>query len=176
MGYAPPYFNRLRIYARQINYFYRKLRGLAPVYDNCPVRCLAPEADRVNGCPNCDFTIFYNQFKANYNRIVEKDLKAALIERGVDPEAATRIAKEDAATKWTFENLAEDYRALSEIEARAGTETEDAPGGIDPTWNVRIYAAIGIIREERYKVRREVNYEQEQEREAKDRAARARRR
>lgn len=170
MGYAPPYYVRLRIYARQVNYFYRKLRDLPPVYDNCPVRCLAPEADRANGCPDCDFTVFYNRFRANYHRIVEKEFVRELTERGYGPEEAKAIVKQDAETSWTFENLAADYRSLSETEAIAGTETEEAPGGIDPTWDVRTRAAIDIIREERYKVRREVAHADKEKRDAEARA------
>lgn len=171
MGYAPPYYLRLRIYARQINYFYRKLRGLAPVYDNCPVRCLAPEADKVNGCPDCDFQVFYKTFQGNYERIVTKDIRNNLIERGVKFEDADAYAKEEAHKTWSFYDIAQDYRSLSELESFAGTETEDAPGGYDKEWNIRTRTGIDIIREERYKVRREFQYKAEQERLA---AARAR--
>lgn len=170
MGYAPPYYLRLRIYARQVNYFYRKLRLLPPVYDNCPVRCLAPEADRPNGCPDCDFTIAFNKFKTNYSRILKKELARELIEIGVEPDEAKERAERKAEGGWTFEELQEDYRTLSELEAIAGTETEDSPGGLDPNWNIRTRTAIDIIRDERYKVRREVRYEKEQEDAAKARA------
>lgn len=170
MGIAPPYFLRLRIYAKQINYFYRKLRALPPVYDRCPVRCIAPEADRLNGCPDCDFTIFYRKLKDNYYRLLKKDLTADLMERGVELEKATQLAETQANQFWTFENLQADYRSLSEIEALAGTETAERPGGLDPSWNIRTRTAIDIIREERYIVRREVEYEERQTTAAADRA------
>lgn len=163
MGYAPPYYLRLRIYARQVNYFYRKLRALPPVYDNCPVRCLAPEADRANGCPDCDFTVFYKTFRKNYERIVTKDVRKSLIDQGVKFEDADAYATEEAHKTWSFETIAEDYRSLSELESFAGTETADAPGGYDRDWNIRVRTGIDIIREERYKVRREFSYKAEQE-------------
>lgn len=174
MGNAPPYFLRLRIYAKQINYFYRKLRALPPVYDNCPIRCIAPEADRQNGCPDCDFTIFYKKFKSNYYRIVEKEITRDLIEAGVEREKAIELAKEDTEATWTFENLRDDYRVLSELEARAGVETEDTPGGYSPDWNIRVKFGIDVIREERYKVRREIEYEHKENAQAKARAKRRR--
>lgn len=172
MGYAPPYYLRLRIYARQVNYFYRKLRGLAPVYDSCPVRCLAPEADRPNGCPDCDFTIAYNAMRKNYARIVEKDVRRGLLERGVDVDKATRLAKESIDSEWSYREIEADYRSLSELEAMAGVETSERPGRYDPTWNIRTRTAIDIIREERYNVRREKEYEAKLEAEARERARR----
>lgn len=174
MGYAPPYYLRLRIYAKQVNYFYRKLRALPPVYDNCPVRCLAPEADRVNGCPDCSFQVYYRTLRDNYNRIVEKEIRRSLIEGGLPEADATRIAKDETLSQWSFENVQDDYRGLSEIEAVAGTETAEAPGGIDPTWSVRVRTAIDIIREERYKIRREIEYEDKQKLDAERRAREAR--
>jgi hypothetical protein len=171
LGYPPPYYLRLRIYARQIDYFYRHLRELDPVYVTCPARCLAPEADRKKGCPDCEYTIRYQRFKGNYHKLVAKEIKRDLIEfNGVDPKEAEAIAKDRVSAVWTFESMAEDYRAFSELEALAGTETGDRPGGHDPNWNVRTKTAIGIIREERYFVRREVAHRREQERLAKARA------
>jgi hypothetical protein len=170
LGYTPPYYLRLRIYARQIDYFYRKLRALPPVYENCPVRCLAPEADRANDCPDCDYQVFKKALRENYYRSLSKEIARELIERGVDPGDARKYAEDNVDTDWSFELIREDYGSLCEIEALAGTETEDRPGAYDPAWSVRIKTGIGVIREERYKVRREVRYNKEQDDKARARA------
>ncbi len=171
LGYPPPYYLRLRIYARQVDYFYRNLRELDPVYDTCPVRCLAPEADRANGCPDCEYTNHKTRFKKQYRKLVAKEVKRDLIELGgLDPVEAGQIAEDRVFKPWTFDNIAEDYRAYCDIEAIAGTETEDRPGVIDPTWNVRTKTAISLIREERYLVRRETKHRKDKEAEAKRRA------
>lgn len=173
MGNAPPYYLRLRIYARQIDYFYRHLREQDPVYEHCPGRCLAPEADRENGCPDCEYKIRLNTAKGNYSRILEKELTRLYKEAGItDPE---KYAKLDAESGLQWEHLARDYAALCELERKAGTETADSPGGIDPSWNIRIDTGIAIIREERYKVRREVRHRDKQEADAKAAAERAKR-
>jgi hypothetical protein len=93
-----------------------------------------------------------------------------LIERGVDPGDARKYAEDNVDTDWSFELIREDYGSLCEIEALAGTETEDRPGAYDPAWSVRIKTGIGVIREERYKVRREVRYNKEQDDKARARA------
>lgn len=83
---------------------------------------------------------------------------------------ALRLAKEEAKERWPFDTIAEDYRALSELESYAGTETEDRPGGYDPNWDIRTKTAIDLIREERYNVRREVRHRKKLEDEARERA------
>lgn len=98
-----------------------------------------------------------------------------MTERGVEGTEATRIAEELADHQWSMEDIESDYYALSEIESRAGTQTADDPGKVDPTWNDRVKFGIELIREERYKVRRETEYEAKQDAKAKELArARAR--
>lgn len=171
LGESPPYYLRLRVYARQVNYHYRRMRDKPPVYDTCPVRCLAPEADRVNGCPNCEYSLSKKTLKDNYHKLVEKRIVENLIELGVDPGKAKDAARENASAVWTFEDIEADYQTLSELEQYAGVETPDAPGKHDPGWTVKTAIGIGIVREERYLVRREFKYRADKEDEAKRRAA-----
>ncbi len=168
LGNSPPYYLRLRIFAKQAAYFYHKLRLLEPVYDSCPVRCLAPHKDKANGCPDCSYTVYYKDFRAKYYKLLS-DLTEALELSGFDKEKAKLEGGKLALLDWRFEDLEEDYRILSELEAQTGTETELAPGGYNPAWSVRTSLAISIIREERYKVRREVAHQAEEDAKAEAR-------
>jgi hypothetical protein len=163
LGNSPPYYLRLRIYAKQVSYFYHKLRQLDPVYDSCPVRCLAPHRDKQNGCPDCSYTVYYNALRANYYKHLTKDLAEALQASGFDKEKALREGGKLARLDWSFEDIETDYRILSELESQAGTETELVSGGFNPLWSIRVYHAISIIREERYRVRREINHKEKED-------------
>lgn len=88
---------------------------------------------------------------------------------GFEKEKAKVEGEKLSRNDWTFEEMQTDYRILSELEAKAGVETETAPGGYNPLWNIRTDLAIAIIREERYKVRREIAHEQKKEQEAEER-------
>ena len=170
LGNSPPYYLRLRIFAKLTAYFYAKLRDLPPVYDNCPVKCLAPQADKANNCPDCDYTIFYEQFRANYYKLLTKEFRQKLEESDFSPEKAHRVAEELAGEDWSFEDMANDYRILSGIESLAGAETEISPGASNPDWNVRTDLAIQIIREERYKARRDLDFQKDEKRKAEAKA------
>lgn len=89
-----------------------------------------------------------------------------MIDAGVAETEAKRIGEEEAKTGATFESIEEDYRVLAELEALAGIETADVAGKHSEAWNIRTATGIGIIREERYKLRREADYEAEQKRKA----------
>lgn len=159
MGQPAPYFARFRTYAKHASYFHDRIRKLDPVYDNCPALCLAPEADKRNGCPDCDYTLAYNALRANYHKEVEKRFKEAGIDYSPDDD------------EYGFFLIQRHYRIAAHAEEVAGTESEDAPGGVNPQWTVRMAAAIAIIREERYKVRREKAHEREAELRAQRAAA-----
>lgn len=114
------------------------------------MRCIAPEKDKANNCPTCDYTISFNFFRKNYYKILTKELA----EQGENYQSDKDF--------WSFETLLEDYRTLSELEEVAGIDTEEKAGGFNPRWNVRASTAIRIIREERQKIRREDAYKREQ--------------
>lgn len=67
--------------------------------------------------------------------------------------------------------LRTDLSNLLSLEEAAGMETGDRPGGYNPKWTVRSAYAIQIIREERRGVRREKEYESEQDLKARLRKA-----
>lgn len=169
MGNAPPYFLRLRIFANKIGYFYQKLRSFPPVYDSCPVRCLAKEADRENGCPDCNYTVAFQSLKKYYHKALEGEILTELEGRGLH-QALIPFFLEAELKQFSFDEIYNDYLALCSIEELVGTETGDRPGGVNPKWSVRTAAGIRIIREERYKIRREESFKLDEERKARERA------
>lgn len=171
VGFAKPYFTRLRIFAKSISYHYARLRELNPIYDNCPVRCVAPERDKKNGCPECDYTNAYKLFRKNYFKLLGEELTKEYRERGDIPEKyIPKLVVKTLNNPYSFESLYYDYRSLSEAEAKVGVETDSSPGGIGKDWNIRIFTGVNIIREERYKHRRQIQWDADKKREAEERS------
>lgn len=105
----------------------------------------------------------FDKFKKDYYRILTKDLTELLEYAGFKPEQAKEEATKLSKLDWTFEEMLADYRALANLEAIAGAETETNAGGFNPNWTVRTELGIAIIREERYKVRRELDKRRDEE-------------
>jgi hypothetical protein len=159
-GYPVPYFTRLRILARQAGYFFDRLARLGTEYDDCPSICKTPYADPANGCPDCEYTAYYRTFKKNYEaglrRHYERQIRQSVTDNTLAPHLLNEIVEEEVAKPPAFEDLLTDYGRLLSLEAEAGAETAELPGGFNASWTIRTAEGIRVIREERRKVRREL--------------------
>lgn len=158
--------------ARQIAKYHLRLRELPPVYDSCPTRCIAPNRDPANGCPECEVTNAYREFEKAYLRQLEFDLRQGLEREGGRSSKAIGliVANQLQDTRYPFELIVEYIGELLELESMSGGEEAH-----NPDWNVRTAKAIRILRTERAKVRREHLYDATEAAKAEARAASLRR-
>lgn len=118
--------------------------------------CGASKEEKERGCPNCEFTLQWNEFK--------HDCENLLAEDEVDRQRYYEL-KGQKCSKWQFEELYSDLAAIGATEARVGEDM------VAPYWNIRTARLVSILRSERYKKRRIDDYDREQKAEAARREA-----
>jgi hypothetical protein len=157
--------------SREAGFFYYRLNKLDPIYDDCPAICRAPHADRANGCPDCEYTNALTFFRKEYNKALRDELRRNIRQsvtgNTLPEEYITKEVEREIREGLSFEDVYRDYRELLGLEDEVGVETADTEGGTNPLWLVRTSYAIGIIRNERRKVRRIIRQREDRERETK---------
>lgn len=120
------------------------------VYGYCFTgRCLAPEADRPNGCPQCPVTLAFYHFRDSYAAILRRDTLRDITEEGVGGAEAEAELERRLSQGVQFGDLLDTIAAALELERAVAEDI------INPRWNVRTAEIIKIIRQERAAVRRE---------------------
>lgn len=137
-------------------------------YEDCPSICYAPNADPVNGCPDCEYQnavrVFKKEYEGELRRFYERRIRQSVTGDTLPrPEAITNRVEDELARPPSFLEIQGDYNALCEQEEAVGIELERQEGGFNPLWSIRTAEGVRIIREERRRLRREQNREANRE-------------
>lgn len=153
-------------------YHNRRLERLeeeSSVYGYCfSGRCLAPEADRPRGCPQCPVTQAFNELRAAYARILRSDTLREITEEGKGGAEAESELERRLAAGLGFGDVLDSISIALELERMVGEDE------ISPKWSLRTAEVIKVIRQERSAVRREETGRTRREREDERRAQDAR--
>jgi hypothetical protein len=153
---------RARILTRQLFYHQNRLEELPGIYDYCQSgRCLAPEADRPNGCPDCPVSRSWERLERNFTTIIRRDILRDLTEEGIGGKAAEEAQDARASAGIQFRDLVTSISVALEMESQAPGEDS-----VNPDWTIRTAELVKIIRQERLAVRREERRKAAERREA----------
>jgi hypothetical protein len=154
---------------RQLFYHQNRLDDLPPVYDYClSNRCLAPEADRPNNCPDCPVNLSWDKLERDYKTIIRRDTLRDLTEEGVGGAEAEIELDSRLGAGAQFQELINSISVALEMEGYVAEDT------YSPKWNIRTTEVVKIIRQERASIRREERYKARMAREAETQRANAR--